>query len=61
MAAVCRWLAALLMFFPIFWMLLASFKTEVQAVQTPPLLFFHPTLQNYRDIFAQRELSRCSR
>ena len=41
------------MFFPIFWMLLASFKTEVQAVQTPPLLFFGPTLQNYRDIFAQ--------
>ena len=32
-------------------MLLASFKTEVEAVQTPPLLFFRPTLQNYEDIF----------
>jgi sorbitol/mannitol transport system permease protein len=52
-AGILCWLAALLMFFPIFWMLLASFKTEVQAVQTPPLLFFVPTVQNYRDIFAQ--------
>lgn len=52
-AAVLCWLAALLMVFPIVWMLLASFKTEVEAIQTPPLLVFHPTLQNYRDIFAQ--------
>ncbi|MDQ2801177.1 MAG: carbohydrate ABC transporter permease [Pseudomonadota bacterium] len=43
------------MFFPIFWMLLASFKTEVEAVQTPPLLFFHPTLQNYTDIFQRAD------
>jgi sorbitol/mannitol transport system permease protein len=49
------WLASLAMFFPLFWMLLASFKTEVQAVQTPPLLVFHPTLQNYRDIFARQD------
>jgi sorbitol/mannitol transport system permease protein len=36
-------------------MLLASFKTEVQAVQTPPLLIFHPTLENYRDIFGRAD------
>ena len=41
------WLCALLLFFPIFWMLLASFKTEIDAVSTPPLLFFEPTLENY--------------
>jgi sorbitol/mannitol transport system permease protein len=41
------WGAALLIFFPIFWMLLTSFKTEVAAVTTPPQLFFEPTLENY--------------
>jgi sorbitol/mannitol transport system permease protein len=41
------WLAAGLIFFPIFWMILTSFKTEVEAVATPPKLFFTPTLENY--------------
>jgi sorbitol/mannitol transport system permease protein len=41
------WLAAGLMFFPIFWMILTSFKSEVEAVATPPKLFFEPTLENY--------------
>jgi sorbitol/mannitol transport system permease protein len=50
-AFILCWLGALLMFFPIFWMLLASFKTEVEAVQTPPLIIFHPTLENYHEIF----------
>jgi sorbitol/mannitol transport system permease protein len=53
-AGIIGWIAALLMFFPIAWMLLASFKTEVQAVQTPPLLIFHPTLENYHAIFQQQ-------
>jgi sorbitol/mannitol transport system permease protein len=44
---VVGWLAAGLIFFPIFWMVLTSFKTEVEAVQTPPSLFFQPTLENY--------------
>ncbi|MBD1909462.1 MULTISPECIES: carbohydrate ABC transporter permease [unclassified Leptolyngbya] len=41
------WLAAGLLFFPIFWMVLTSFKTEVEAVALPPKLFFQPTLENY--------------
>ncbi len=41
------WSAAIIMFFPIFWMLLAGFKTEIDAVTTPPLLTFDPTLENY--------------
>jgi sorbitol/mannitol transport system permease protein len=41
------WLAAGLIFFPIFWMVLTSFKTEIEAVATPPSLFFTPTLENY--------------
>ena len=50
-AGTFAWLAAILMFFPIFWMVLASFKTEVGAIATPPELIFRPTLENYRDIF----------
>lgn len=41
------WIAALVMAFPVFWMTLAAFKTEMQAVASPPLLFFRPTLENF--------------
>lgn len=44
---VLGWLAAGLLFFPIFWMILTSFKTEVEAIALPPKLFFRPTLENY--------------
>lgn len=44
---VLGWLAAALLFFPIFWMVLTSFKTEVEAIALPPKLFFQPTLENY--------------
>jgi sorbitol/mannitol transport system permease protein len=54
-AGTIAWAAALLTFFPIFWMVLASFKTEAQAVQTPPVLFFQPTLENYTDIFERAD------
>lgn len=40
-------LIALLFFFPIFWMVLTSFKTESDAFTFPPLLIFQPTLENY--------------
>jgi sorbitol/mannitol transport system permease protein len=41
------WSAAGVIFFPIFWMLLAGFKTEIDAIASPPLLVFEPTLENY--------------
>jgi len=44
------WTAAILMFFPVFWMLLTSFKPEIEAVAVPPHLFFEPTLANYAAI-----------
>ncbi|HEY9751125.1 MAG TPA: carbohydrate ABC transporter permease, partial [Allocoleopsis sp.] len=44
---VLGWLVACLLFFPIFWMFITSFKTEVAAVATPPQLIFQPTLENY--------------
>ncbi|MCY7296720.1 carbohydrate ABC transporter permease [Alteromonas sp. a30] len=44
------WGIALLLFFPIFWMLLTSFKTEIEAFSTPPSFLFTPTLENYLTI-----------
>lgn len=42
------WLIGLLIFFPILWTILTSFKTEAQAINDPPLfLFFDWTLENY--------------
>ena len=45
--SVLAWLVALIMFFPILWTVLTSFKTELQAIAIPSLLFFEPTLENY--------------
>lgn len=41
------WLVAGILFFPIFWMFLTSFKSEAAAVSMPPQLFFQPTFENY--------------
>jgi len=55
------WIVALLIFFPIIWMVLASFKTEIEAVATPPKLFFSPTLENYRDVaFGRANYLHCA-
>jgi sorbitol/mannitol transport system permease protein len=44
------WLAALLLFFPIFWLGLTAFKTELQAIAVPAQLFFTPTLANFFEV-----------
>lgn len=42
------WAVGLLIFFPILWTILTSFKTEAQAISDPPVfLFFDWTLENY--------------
>ena len=41
------WLITLLLFFPLGWLVLTSFKTELQAISVPPLLLFTPTLENF--------------
>lgn len=48
--ALLGWGCALLMFFPVAWMVLTSFKTEIAAIHSPPLLVFHPTLVNYETV-----------
>ena len=44
------WGIALLLFFPIFWMVLTSFKSEVAAIATPPQVLFAPTLESYVEV-----------
>lgn len=57
-ATVVCWTIALLIFFPIFWMVLTSLKTEIQAISMPPQLFFKPTLDNYIGIFERSNYTR---
>src|SRR5690554_1994690 len=48
---VIAWLIGLLIFFPILWTFLTSFKTEGTAIQIPPsFLFFDWTLENYQAV-----------
>jgi sorbitol/mannitol transport system permease protein len=45
---VLAWAVAIMIAFPILWMILTSFKTELDAFATPPrFLFFHWTTENY--------------
>ena len=56
---VAAWSVALLLFFPILWTILTSFKPEAQAVASPPIfLGFDWTLENYIDVNEQREYFR---
>ncbi len=50
---VAAYVVALILFFPILWMLLTAFKTESAAFAVPPHLFFHPTLVSFRNALAQ--------
>jgi sorbitol/mannitol transport system permease protein len=47
------WGVALLLFFPIAWMFLTSFKSEGEAIT--PGLAFSPTLESYREVFARAD------
>ncbi len=45
------WIIGLLMFFPILWTVLTSFKTEAQAIASPPIfLGFDWTLENFFEV-----------
>ncbi len=56
--ALLGWGVALLLFFPIFWMVLTSFKSEVAAIATPPQLFFAPTLESYVEVQSRADYLR---
>jgi sorbitol/mannitol transport system permease protein len=49
--SAAAWIVGFAIFFPILWMVLASFKTELEAFSTPPsFLFFHWTTENYATV-----------
>lgn len=45
---IITYLLALLIFFPILWMVMTSFKTEAVAFAYPPTIIFQPTLANWK-------------
>jgi sorbitol/mannitol transport system permease protein len=48
---VIGWTIGFLIFFPILWTAITSFKTEGEAIASPPsFLFFNWTLENYHEV-----------
>jgi sorbitol/mannitol transport system permease protein len=47
---LAAWAIALLLMFPLIWLALTAFKTELQAIAVPPQLFFTPTLENFAEV-----------
>ncbi len=58
---VLAWIVGLLFFFPIFWMVLTSFKTDADAVKPEYLLWFTPTLENYLNMTENYDYWRFAR
>ncbi len=44
--SILAWFFGGITFFPIFWMVITSMKTEAQAIASTPMLFFWPTFAN---------------
>jgi sorbitol/mannitol transport system permease protein len=47
---VVAWFVSLALFFPLGWLILTSFKTELQAIEVPPLFVWTPTLENFTEV-----------
>ncbi|MCX7567660.1 carbohydrate ABC transporter permease [Sulfitobacter sp. F26169L] len=53
------WAVGLLIFFPILWTILTSFKTEAQAIADPPIfLGFDWTIENYKAVLERSNYGR---
>lgn len=56
---IAAWAVGLLIFFPILWTILTSFKTEAQAISDPPVMFaFDWTLENYAVVLERSNYMR---
>ena len=42
---LAAWLVMLVIVFPLIWLFMTAFKTELQAIAVPPLIVFTPTLE----------------
>lgn len=50
--------ACIVFLFPVFWMVLSSFKEQRDIFTTPPTLFFTPTLETYISYMQRADISR---
>ena len=56
---ILAWAIGLLIFFPVLWTVLTSFKTEGEAIASPPsFLFFDWTLENYSVVRERSDYAR---
>ena len=55
---VLAWVVGLIFFFPIFWLVFTSFKTDADAVKPEFLFFFTPTFENYTNMTANYDYWR---
>lgn len=59
LTTLAAWTIALIIFFPVLWMILTSFKTEASAVASPPQLFSADwTTENYAEVWARSDYPR---
>ena len=56
--ALLAWVVVGAFMLPFLWMLLGSFKTTVDFLSYPPVWLFRPTLDNYRQVFADNAFVR---
>ncbi len=47
---LAAWAVTLILFFPLAWLALTAFKSELQAIEVPPLFVFSPTLENFHEV-----------
>ncbi|PKP73651.1 MAG: sugar ABC transporter permease [Alphaproteobacteria bacterium HGW-Alphaproteobacteria-6] len=56
---LAAWTAGFVIFFPILWTVLTSFKTEAEAIASPPsFLFFNWTVENYGEVMERSNYFR---
>jgi sorbitol/mannitol transport system permease protein len=48
--SIAAWAVTLLLVFPIVFLALTAFKTELQAIEVPTLWAFSPTLENFHEV-----------
>lgn len=59
LTTIAAWSVALLIFFPVLWMILTSLKTEASAVASPPELFTASwTFENYVEVWSRSDYPR---
>ena len=49
---------AVIMVFPFYWMILTSFRSQVDNTSPVPVWFFEPTLDNYRNVIQRNDFLR---